>query len=116
VQPGTPLPRANFANTAGCNWQGVAGQVITERGDPVTGIEVRVSGDGIDDMITLTGSNTTYGPSGWEVVLADTPTTAAYRVELVVAGQAVSLPVDIVFPGACEQNLILINFVQTRPF
>lgn len=116
VQAGTPLPRSNFANTSGCNWQGVAGQVITDRGDAVTGIQVRVSGEGIEEEITLTGSNTAYGPSGWEVVLAETPVTAAYRVELMVEGQAVSLPVDIVFPGACEQNLILINFVQTRPF
>ncbi len=115
VQPDSLILRANFANAAGCNWQGIAGQVTTTGGDPVIGVQVRVNGTDIEQRTTLTGTNTFYGPSGWEVVLGNQPRTGLYTVELWANGTRVSPVVEIVFPGSCQQNLATVNFIQTRP-
>jgi len=116
VQQGTPLLRDNFANTAGCNWQGLAGQVVTDRGEAVVGVQVRVTGEGISEQFTITGTNTFYGPSGWEVAVDNKTNGGRYQVTLLYNNTQVSPTVEIVFPNSCQQNLALINFVQTRPF
>ena len=117
VQPGTPLLRENFVDTAaGCNWQGVAGQAVSPRGEPVIGVEVRIAGDDFPGASTTTGANTAYGPSGWELTLSDRPTGDRYQVALWSDGQQISPTVEIVFSGSCQQNLAIVNFVQTRPF
>lgn len=113
LQPGSLILRDNFGNQAGCNWQGMAGQVTTDRGEPVIGVQVRVKGPGID-LATLTGTAPFYGPSGWEIKVADAPLTGRYEVSLWVAGQQASPTVEIVFPGVCQQNLATLNFIQTR--
>ncbi|MBN1966270.1 MAG: hypothetical protein JW910_16600, partial [Anaerolineae bacterium] len=79
IQPGTPNLRANFANQAGCNWQGVAGQAVTQTGDAVIGVQVRVWGDSIGELFTITGTNSFYGPSGWEMPLDSKPNNLTYR-------------------------------------
>jgi hypothetical protein len=116
VQPSSLILRENYANAAGCNWQGIAGQVTTDRGDPVVGIQVRVRGDDIGDVATITGTNTFYGPSGWEVVIGSQTNNNRYQVALYAEGVQVSPTVEIVFPNLCQQNLATVNFIQTRPF
>ncbi|MBN1679431.1 MAG: hypothetical protein JW966_04015 [Anaerolineae bacterium] len=116
IQQGTPLLRDNFANASGCNWQGIAGQVITERAEPVVGVQVRITGDNIQEQFTISGSNTFYGPSGWEIPVDIQVNNFRYVVELWANGVQVSESQEIVFPSSCQQNLALINFVQTRPF
>lgn len=107
---------ANFANSAGCLWQGVGGQVFDINGVPLTGIRVHVFGSGVD-AFAVSGSNTLYGQSGWEIQLANTVSTNTYLVELQTStGTLVSPQVQIVFPADCGRNLALVNFVQTRPF
>ncbi|MGQ9851684.1 MAG: hypothetical protein ACUVSU_16710 [Aggregatilineaceae bacterium] len=113
LQPGSLILRDNYANAAGCNWQGMAGQVTTDRGEPVIGVQVRVKGPGVE-LATLTGTVPFYGPSGWEIKVADAPVTGRYEVALWVAGQQASPTVEIVFPGVCQQNLATLNFIQTR--
>jgi hypothetical protein len=116
VQPGSLILRQNFSNTAGCNWEGIAGQVTTDRGVAVAGVQVRVTGTGMADLSTLSGTNTFYGPSGWEVKVADAVNNAHYQVSLWAKGVQVSPVVDIVFPNSCQQNLATVNFIQTRSF
>ena len=117
VQPGTPLLRDNFASAeAGCDWQGIAGQAVTARGEPVMDVEVRIAGDDFRETARVTGSNTAYGPSGWELVVGDAPTGGRYRVALWGGDQQVSPIVEIAFTGSCQQNLAIVNFVQTRPY
>ena len=111
VQPGSVILRENYGNTAGCNWQGLAGQVTTDRGEPLVGVEVRVRGEGVSPA-TLSGTAPFYGPSGWEIKVADGPNTGRYVVELWVAGQQASPGQEIVFPGACQQNLATLNFIR----
>jgi len=117
IQPGTPLLRSNFANADGCDWEGIAGQIVDTLGDPVIVVQVIVSGDNIEDMLTVSGSHTYYGSSGWEVTLGTEPDNRRFLVVLLAEdGTLLSPVVEIVFTAACEQNLALINFVQIRPF
>jgi hypothetical protein len=116
VQPGSLILRQNLNTPAGCNWQGVAGQVTTDRGEPIIGVQVRVTGTGISELSTLSGTNTFYGPSGWEIKVADAINNGHYQVSLWAKGVQVSPIVDIVFPSSCQQNLATVNFIQTRPF
>jgi hypothetical protein len=116
VQPSSLILRENYANTAGCDWQGIAGQVTTDRGEPVTGVRVRVTGEDIGERSTLSGTNQVYGPAGWEIVLGDRTNTGRYQVALWSGGAQVSPTVEIVFPNSCQQNLATVNFIQTRAF
>ncbi len=106
----------NFANTAGCAWQGIGGQVFDLTGQPLTQVRVHVFGAGIDQF-TTSGSNTLYGISGWEVPLSTTLTSNSYVVELQSAqGTIISPQVPITFTPDCSKNLALVNFAQERPF
>lgn len=116
VQPDSLILRENYANPAGCAWQGIAGQATTQRAEPVLGVLVRAR-----DLTTgaelsaMTGTNPFYGPSGWEIVLSTQVTTRSYALSLWAQGMQVSPEVTIVFPGSCQQNLATINFILTRP-
>ena len=107
----------NFANTAGCAWQGVGGQVFDLNGQPLLQIRVHVFGQGVD-LYTASGSNTLYGLSGWEVPLNSTLTGNSYIVELQSQqGTIISPQVTVTYEANnCAKNLALINFEQTRPF
>jgi hypothetical protein len=107
---------SNFANSAGCLWQGVGGQVFDVNNQPLTGVRVHVFGPGIDTY-AVSGSNTLYGQSGYEVSVANTTSLTAYIVELQSpTGTVISDQVQINFTATCQQNLALVNFKQTRPF
>jgi len=115
IQPGSLVVRDNYLNGAACNWQGFAGQVINDRGEPGLGLQVRVSAEGLTDLFTITGTNTIYGPSGWEIGVDTKPNGGRYTVTLLSGGVQVSPTVEVVFPNSCQQNLAIVNFVQTRP-
>ena len=115
LQEGTPLLRDNFGNNAGCEWQGMAGTTVNELGEPVSGVQVRLSGDSIPDRTTISGSNSAYGPAGWEIILDDAPENLSFTVTLWSGEVQISPPVTVTFPGSCERNLALVNFVLTRP-
>jgi hypothetical protein len=106
----------NFANAAGCAWQGLGGQVFDVNGQPLTGIRVHVFGNGIDQF-TASGTNTLYGASGWEIPLGNTVSLNSYIVELQTPqGTIISPQVTVSFPADCTRNLALVNFQQNRPF
>lgn len=107
----------NFANSAGCNWQGIGGQVYDVNNQPLSNINVHVIGAGGFDRETVSGSNTLYGSSGWEIAVGNTFTQDSFIVELrSPQGTVISPPVQVNFPGNCNSNLAQVNFVQTRPF
>lgn len=115
LQPGTPTVRENFANSQGCGWQGIAGQVVDQNGDPVIGVQVRVLDAVGSPQYTISGTNSAYGPSGWEIGLGTTPSASTYTVQLWSENQGEMSPsVEIRFTGTCDQNLALVNFVRTR--
>ena len=106
----------NFANTAGCAWQGIGGQVYDVNGNPLTNIRVHVFGQNFDQY-TSSGTNSLYGVSGWEISVGTTISASTFVVELLSAqGTLISPSITVAFPGDCSRNLALVNFSQTRPF
>jgi hypothetical protein len=109
-----PILTINFANTSGCSWQGFGGQVFDLAGQPLIGIRVHVFGNGID-AFALSGSNSLYGPSGWEIPVANAVNNLTYLVELQTPqGTVISPQIPVTFPADCNRNLALVNFQQTR--
>jgi hypothetical protein len=102
----------------GCSWLGVGGQVIDERGAPILGLVVHLSGTLAGrtiDMLTLTGSAAQfgYGPSGYEFVLADEPVPSSNEMYVQLLDQSGEpLSAQILFStfADCNRNLILISF------
>lgn len=108
---------SNFANTAGCQWQGFGGAAFDLSGAPLNGIRVHIYDGQTVDLYTASGTNTLYGPGGWEMQVATGINAQTYFVELQSAtGTIVSPTVQVTFPGSCEGNLAVVNFEQTRPF
>jgi uncharacterized protein YraI len=101
----------------GCNWQGIGGQILGLYGEPLTGFTIRVEGVTDPSLLvqTVSGSSQTYGPSGWEIKLADYPNSHVYRVTLYEGPRRVSDPRQVSFPGDCSRNLGIMNFNQLTP-
>lgn len=119
LQIGSPKYIPAFAHTdQGCQWIGLAGQVFDANGAGASGIAVQVSGS-IDgepfQWKTLTAEQSPFGPGGYEIFLTNhiSTTPQAALVQLFDAqGQPLSDPVPVIVPDQCDQNLILINFVN----
>ncbi len=107
----------NFANSAGCAWQGVGGQVFNINGDEYSqgGLQVHVYNNEFESTIRI-GSNSLYGPiSGWEVAVAQQINQNFYYVQLeTLTGTVVSDRIEVNFPGDCDQNVALVRFIQVR--
>jgi hypothetical protein len=102
-------------NGAQCAWQGMGGQVLDLNGQGLSGLRIHVFGPDVDRYVE-SGSNTLYGPGGWEQPVANAINGNTYFVELETAGGTVVSPrVQVTFPSDCGGNLALINFIQTRP-
>ncbi len=105
----------NFANTAGCAWQGIGGQVFDSNGNPLTNIRIHVFGQNFDQFAT-SGSNTLYGVGGYEISVGTASAPATFVVELLSEqGTTISPQITVAFPGDCTRNLALVNFIQNRP-
>lgn len=114
--PTSPEYMQNFANSAGCNWLGLAGQVFDLDGNPVGGGQYRVHvwGSAIDER-PLVGGAQAYGPAGWEQFVFDAPAVRDYNVQLeTVSGTAVSQVYQVQTRASCNQNLLLFNFIQNH--
>lgn len=118
LRDGQVLFTENFANSAGCSWQGVGGQVVDLNGQPFgAGIfQVRVFSNEID-LTTVVGSNSLYGPeTGWEISVDSTINTNTYFVRLeTTQGVAISSDIIVQFPSNCTENAAIVNFAQIRP-
>jgi hypothetical protein len=119
LRDGQVILSTNFANSAGCAWQGIGGQVFDAVGNeingPVSGLQVHIFGGGIDRFVAV-GSNSIYGLlSGWEQAVDNKINANIYFVELqTTAGTVVSPRVEVGFPADCSQNVALVRFIQTR--
>ncbi|MCS6908496.1 MAG: hypothetical protein RML93_11540 [Anaerolineales bacterium] len=120
--PGSPKAMAStaFYPDFGCKWAGVAGQIFAANGEPVPlGSVVVLVGGTLNgeriELLSLSGMAPQYGPSGYEVVLGDIPIASQGSLYIQLFDpQGRPLTDRIYFEtfGACEQNLVLINFVQ----
>ena len=118
LQDGNPVYLKNFANTAGCNWLGIAGQVFDLNGNVMLNLIVHLEGGGLNyDVITGDPRFLAYGPGGYELYLGNTPidSTDRYRIQLRTSmGQPLSDVYVIPTFADCNRNLILANFVQNH--
>ncbi|MBN1537294.1 MAG: hypothetical protein JW908_11225 [Anaerolineales bacterium] len=123
LNAGSPVAISSvaFHPEAGCNWMGIAGQVLNMSGAPVsTGVIIRVSGElgGVKkDITSLTGTARQYGEAGYEIVLGTTPIESRNSLWVQLLDQA-GLPMSprVVFDtyASCDQNLIFITFKQIK--
>jgi hypothetical protein len=112
----SPQYLQNFANNAGCNWMGVAGEVFDLNGNPVAPGEfvVHVWDSGIDARAVV-GDAPAYGPSGYEQFLFDAPRVQEQSIQLETSnGTAVSQVYRFQTRASCNQNLIWFSFVQNH--
>lgn len=124
LQEDSPKYMENFAHEElGCQWLGVAGQVFDEEGNPIDDILVSIKGtlggEEINRFI-FTGLVEEYvedyGEGAYEVELADSPIASQGELSIQLFEQTNDLALSdrIYFDtyDSCEQNLIIINFVQ----
>jgi hypothetical protein len=116
MQNDHPTYMQNWANTAGCKWLGIAGQVYDLKSHSVQGLYVHLEGGGLN-VDAPTGAKPAYGPGGYELYLTDhvVNTTDVYKVQLRdAAGKALSDWYTIATFEDCSKNLILVNFEQNH--
>ncbi len=121
LQSGSPSLTQNFANTKGCQWMGVAGQAFDYKNNaPITGLAVILGGQlgGTPIFLTsLTGSAPAYGLGGYEFFLSDHPIASKNTLWIQLkdtAGVALSDRINFSTSDKCNQNLVLINWIQVR--
>lgn len=120
IQPGSPryLPAFPHADL-GCNWAGVAGQVLTVDEAAAPGAVVVVSGlvnGQVVEGMALAGSAMGYGPGGYEIDLSAYQSLAGAVAQIQVfdlSGQPLSGVVDFNLPPSCAENLSIITFQTT---
>lgn len=111
--------KQNFAHPdKGCNWMGIAGQVLDGSGLPVKNLVVVAEGVLLGQEvreIDLTGLHTAYGPGGYELEIGSQVVASANMIYVTVfdlEGNALSSPVSITTRADCKQNLLVLNFQQ----
>ncbi len=112
----SPFYLRNYANAAGCNWLGIAGEVLDLAGNPVPAGSYRVHiwESGIDNRV-VAGSAPSYGSSGWEQFVLDAPAVRTYNLQLESsAGTPVSQVYQVQTRASCEENLLYFLFVQNH--
>ncbi len=112
----SPFYLQNYANNAGCNWLGIAGEVLDLSRNPVpkNSYVVHVWGSGIDERL-LVGSAPTYSPSGWEQFVFDAPAVRDFNLQLETSsGTAVSQVYTVQTRASCNENLLRFDFVQNH--
>lgn len=112
----TPAYLPNFANSNGCAWFGVSGQVFDLNRLGALGLIVRVTGPNSFQADSITGGAPKYGASGFEITLGTTPVDSSdYRIQLRNgAGQALSDNIVLTTSKECNRNHILVNFEQNH--
>lgn len=98
-----------------CNWSSIAGSVVDLQGQALNDYGVRITGDGLEETV-FSGSAITFGAGGFELPLGGVPQEAPYTVQLFnPEGTPVSEVYPIVTSDNCDQNVVIVNFVQNRP-
>jgi len=113
--------KKNFAHPdRGCNWMGVAGQVLDGAGNPVTNLVVIAEGVLQGETllrVDMTGLHGAYGPGGYEVELGNSVVATNNMIYITVHdldGNVLSSPVSIATRADCNQNLLILNFQQAQ--
>lgn len=102
-------------NGRGCDWASIAGTVSGLQGEALDGYAVQITGEALDDRV-FSGTTNTFGPGGFELFLNGVPQQGQYTVQLFSpAGAPLSDKMSVTTSSQCEQNVVIINFIQLRP-
>jgi hypothetical protein len=120
-QDGSPQYIPNIYHPdLGCNWMGVAGQVISLNDAPLRDVFIQLGGilgTKPVDMLTMSGIATQYGQAGYEFTVADEPIASKGTLWVQLLDQA-GLPLSEKFFFDtyldCEKNLTIIYFKQVK--
>jgi len=107
---------------AGCNWLGVAGQVVDQNNTPILYITIVLGGylDGVDlntPMLSLSGTAPNYGQSGFEFLLSNSTKISSKTLWIQLKDQANQPLTDRIYFDTyqdCSKNLALFRFKKTR--
>ncbi len=103
--------RAN-TNEFGCNWLSVGGDVLDIDGQPVLDMPIEIIGENFEEIV-FSGSDTNFGPAGFEVQLDSRPSGGRYSVRLLgPTGLPVSDFVFVTMGATCDENVAVVNFIQ----
>jgi hypothetical protein len=120
---GDPIAMANtvFHPDLNCNWQGIAGQVLSIQGSHMVGYRVHLQGyynGKTVDLTTLSGgAQAWYGESGYEFKIGDTPIDSTGQLTLQLEDQSglpMSDKVSLNTYSDCNKNLVLVYFQQVK--
>lgn len=119
LQSGSPSWMPNiFHPEEGCNWMGVAGFVFDVNNQPVEELIVEAGGmwEGQQiSLLTLTGVAPVYGAGAYDLPLSDHSAASSGDLWIQVEnleGQELSSRVFFDTFAGCDQNVVMINFVQ----
>lgn len=100
----------------GCSAMYVGGSVFDTNGAPAIFWLVRMTGS-FGTVDAYSGSNPAYGEAGYEIeIAAPQNTTGQVFMQIIddLTGEAVSELIIIDTKSSCSENLILLNWTQTR--
>ncbi len=116
----TPIESTIIHTEASCNWLGVGGTVLDNKGNPVMGLVVVLGGslDGKSVYIpTVSNTAPLYGQGGFEFVLGDKPIASKNTLYIQLLDQA-GIPLsDRIFFSTfndCKKNLTIVRFTQVK--
>jgi len=120
AQIGSPVAVKNFAHPElGCEWMGLAGQILDGDDQPMKDLVVEVGGtlEGRTVFgLAISGEADAYGPGGYEIVLGEKPVASSATIWVQVYdlnGDLISSPTFFSTYSDCDKNLIILNFVQS---
>jgi hypothetical protein len=93
-----------------CDWLGIAGEVVDQEGEPITGIAVVLNGGGLQNVVTQSGQAPDYAPSGWEHFLDNKVKEGDFTIQLWNQGQPISEVVNVHTRRDCRANLAYLVF------
>lgn len=112
----SPFYLQNYANNAGCNWLGIAGEVLDINRNPVpkSTYQVHIWDSGLNERVPVGGAPA-YSPSGWEQFVFSSPVVRSYKVQLETSnGTPVSEVYTVTTRASCNENLLRFDFVQNH--
>jgi hypothetical protein len=103
------------ATSEGCNYSGIAGSVVDLNGQPLNGYTVWLTGEDLDTRL-ISGSSNLYGAGGFLVQVGTVAQERPYAAQLLAPDGVTPLsePFTFLTRALCENNVVLIRFVQTR--
>ena len=122
LNDGSPswISSASFHPDLGCDWTGVAGQVLGINGEPVRSQFIHMGGSvegQLINLLTITGSAPSYGLAGYEFTIANrlVATNDTLWIQLEdVQGLPMSDRIYFDTIADCNQNLVIIYLRQVR--